>query len=633
MMHAPGGVGGSGASTVVRENEALGEDEEDEIPQGKGRRRTSAKRGRADGGVPSSKRRVSSRNDDHDGAGCVGGAGGGGSGQVASGRYLASDGRRLSSRIRGREGEASEGGTAQRSRKTGASEEAKETLTVALGKMDDENLVCKFDTSPELAHEGEIYTALAGSDLAPTFRGLYRSSHRGELGLLTALGGTAPRFFSDLTFEQRLQLFDKLTRLHTEFRNVHDDFAPRNTVVDEAGELPFSLSSSPSAPTSALASHAPDLATRLESLPVEHRTQLDAHLADLPQRRTVCTAADECFDISEGEKALLSLVGKRFVDVTDHAPGILSSAVGKDDYPSTIRYNATSLEPLFKHISIPFMTEFLGNLSNFFNRYYRSEYGVQSQQFLLSHLKELHDAINPSANVSFHEFKHSTWDQRTIILRWSPSSRSAAAAGPVLMTAHQDSTNSLPFLRAPGADDDGSGTTALVALFRALLLARWAPLERPLELMWFSAEEGGLLGSGEVARKYREEGREIKGMYHMDVVGYVKPSTTPSIGLITDGVSPSLTAYLARLIPHFSRLPVAQTQCGYGCSDHASWDKNGFRAACLSEGKFADSSPYMHSTRDVMTDPAFSFEHIAEFVKVGLGFALELAGWDEPSKE
>ncbi|GAA5995276.1 uncharacterized protein JCM10292_005071 [Rhodotorula paludigena] len=560
MMHAPGGVGGSGASTVVRENEALGEDEEDELPDGKGHRRTSAKRGRADGDVPSSKRRMSSRNDDHDGAGGVGGGGGGGSGQAASGRYLASDGRRLSSRIGGREGEASEGGTVQRSRKTGAPEEP---------------------------------VSLVAS----------------------------------------LQLFDKLTRLHTGFHIVHNDFAPRNTVVDEAGELHFSLSSSPSAPTSALASHAPDLGTRLASLPIEHRTQLDAHLAAFPERRTVCLAADECVDISEGEKALLSLVGKRFVDVTDHAPATLSSAVGKDDYPSTIRYNATILEPLFKRISIPFMTDFLGNFSNFFNRYYRSEYGVQSQKFLLSHLKELHDTINPSANVTFHEFKHSTWDQRTIILRWSPSSRSAAAAGPVLMTAHQDSTNSLPFLRAPGADDDGSGTTALVALFRALLLARWAPLERPLELMWFSAEEGGLLGSGEVARKYREEGRKIKGMYHMDVVGYVKPSTTPSIGLITDGVSPSLTAYLARLIPHFSRLPVAETQCGYGCSDHASWDKNGFRAACLSEGKFADSSPYMHSTRDVMTDPAFSFEHIAEFVKVGLGFALELAGWDEPSKE
>lgn len=179
--------------------------------------------------------------------------------------------------------------------------------------------------------------------------------------------------------------------------------------------------------------------------------------------------------------------------------------------------------------------------------------------------------------------------------------------------------------------------------------------------MFFSAEEGGLLGSGEVAKSYREEGKKVKAMFHMyavvhwipllsslvssktdnnvcpfskplhapltsiysssipkrDVVAYVKPGTTPVIGLITDGVSDDLTEYMKLLIDEYAQIPygkllltlsvslnddilndyltgtgnTATTQCGYGCSDFASFTKNGFRSTCLAEGKFADSNP------------------------------------------
>jgi len=283
---------------------------------------------------------------------------------------------------------------------------------------------------------------------------------------------------------------------------------------------------------------------------------------------------------------------------------------------------------------------------------------------------QLHATLDPSANLTVTPFIHPSWPQRTLVLRWTSSSVPPSAPA-VLITAHQDSTNSLPFLRAPGADDDGSGSVALVAAVAALLSGGWRPRTHPLEVVWFSAEEGGLLGSGEVARRYRAEGRGVRAMYHMcvggragararallsflraaltllllppslflplslfslsllplplpsappllarprppsaslalphpparsparplarrDVVGYVAPHTTPSIGLITDGTSAALTAYLARLIPRFSQLPVARTQCGYACSDHGSFDRVGYPAACLSEGEFRNSAP------------------------------------------
>ncbi|KAJ7300862.1 hypothetical protein DFH08DRAFT_979251 [Mycena albidolilacea] len=61
-----------------------------------------------------------------------------------------------------------------------------------------------------------------------------------------------------------------------------------------------------------------------------------------------------------------------------------------------------------------------------------------------------------------------------------------------------------PFLPAPGADDDGSGSVTILENYRALLAADFHP-ERSLEFHWYSAEEGGLLGSQAVAKAY--EGR------------------------------------------------------------------------------------------------------------------------------
>ncbi|GAA5881116.1 hypothetical protein JCM1840_007109 [Sporobolomyces johnsonii] len=232
--------------------------------------------------------------------------------------------------------------------------------------------------------------------------------------------------------------------------------------------------------------------------------------------------------------------------------------------------------------------------------------------------------MNPKAKVTFREFQHE-WTQRSIIVRWEPKGRNASDEV-VIIGAHQDSTNSLPFLRAPGADDDGSGTVTLVSVFSALLAQGYAPTTNPLEFHFYSAEEGGLLGSGEIARSYAREGRRVRGMFHMDVVAFVRSGTKPVIGVIGDGVSQELTEFMRLLISEYSTIPYANTACGYGCSDFASFTKSGYPSACLSEGKFEDSNPHMHSTEDVTTLPEYSFEHITEFVKVGLGYAVELAG-------
>ena len=84
----------------------------------------------------------------------------------------------------------------------------------------------------------------------------------------------------------------------------------------------------------------------------------------------------------------------------------------------------------------------------------------------------------------------------------------------------------------------------------------------PVEFMWFSAEEGGLLGSQAIAKDYEERGvkvcapvRErlvadvqVKAMSQYDMTAWVKKGVPECIGIIQDFVDPTLTAYLAELV-------------------------------------------------------------------------------------
>lgn len=72
----------------------------------------------------------------------------------------------------------------------------------------------------------------------------------------------------------------------------------------------------------------------------------------------------------------------------------------------------------------------------------------------------------------------------------------------VLLSAHYDSRGSFGSLRAPGGDDDGSGTTSLLAIARQIY-THGVTFQKNVEICAFAGEEQGLLGSRAYARKPR----------------------------------------------------------------------------------------------------------------------------------
>ncbi|TPW12857.1 MAG: bacterial leucyl aminopeptidase, partial [bacterium] len=71
---------------------------------------------------------------------------------------------------------------------------------------------------------------------------------------------------------------------------------------------------------------------------------------------------------------------------------------------------------------------------------------------------------------------------------------------------------------APGADDNLSGTAAVLELAR--LLAAEPPLPFDLEFVCFDGEELGLWGSDTLAHAERAAGAPILGVFNMDMIGY-----------------------------------------------------------------------------------------------------------------
>jgi hypothetical protein len=86
-----------------------------------------------------------------------------------------------------------------------------------------------------------------------------------------------------------------------------------------------------------------------------------------------------------------------------------------------------------------------------------------------------------------------------------------------MVIAHFDSISKQPEISAPGADDNASGTAAVLEIARIL---KDVQLGSSIQFGIFSNEEQGRLGSKHFAKKARKEGLRIKGCINLDVIGY-----------------------------------------------------------------------------------------------------------------
>ncbi|KAL6925857.1 hypothetical protein ACO0SA_000459 [Hanseniaspora valbyensis] len=295
---------------------------------------------------------------------------------------------------------------------------------------------------------------------------------------------------------------------------------------------------------------------------------------------------------------------------------------------------------------------FINHFTQFYTRFYKSSFGKDASDWLFS---QANQAINEAESqlpeslqklnlISVSKFTHKNFMQDSILIKIKGSKGLEEKTDPksVILASHLDSINLLfPYLlRAPGVDDNATGTSVSYFIFKTYLdylvanaieqsndnLNKNIWPVNDIEFHFYAAEEGGLLGSLDVFASKSSQNAKIISMLQLDQLGYNELKTKGKIGLINDFVSEDVFEFLKLLIKNYLNVDFEVDTCGYGCSDHASAYKYGFPSGMVCESVLKNDNKFTHSALD--TIDRVDFDWLEQFVKLGLSFVLELASYE-----
>ncbi|EMD36645.1 hypothetical protein CERSUDRAFT_154934 [Gelatoporia subvermispora B] len=196
----------------------------------------------------------------------------------------------------------------------------------------------------------------------------------------------------------------------------------------------------------------------------------------------------------------------------------------------------------------------------------------------------------------------------------------------VLISAHYDSRGSFGSTRAPGADDDGSGTVAILGIARTIARKNIS-FRKNVQLCLFSGEEQGLVGSRAYAREMRAAGADLTLMIQADMLAYHAPGEPQQLGLPERIGSPEVSQFVANLSAIYSPELTVGTSPAC-CSDHQSFWTEGFPATQVFERAGPIADPMYHNDGDLSDREGYDFDQVKSIAKVQFAAILHAAGFD-----
>ncbi|NNG25879.1 M20/M25/M40 family metallo-hydrolase [Telluria aromaticivorans] len=279
------------------------------------------------------------------------------------------------------------------------------------------------------------------------------------------------------------------------------------------------------------------------------------------------------------------------------------------------------VEPMLANMQEKNIEATVLTLSAFINRYYASRSGVDASNWLLSAWRELGAGRE---DISVAQVAHKGYPQQSVTLTIAGTD---LAYETVVVGAHLDSILGFGMsdtARAPGADDDASGVASMTEALRAIIETGYRP-RRTIQVIAYAAEEVGLRGSEDIARQFKQAGRQVAGVLQLDMTNY--KGAANDIYLFTDYTNAQQNAFIAQLASvYLPGLKVGYDKCGYGCSDHASWHAQGYPASMPFESSFARDNPYIHTARDTFANSGGQTAHALKFARLAAAYMVELSG-------
>jgi hypothetical protein len=171
----------------------------------------------------------------------------------------------------------------------------------------------------------------------------------------------------------------------------------------------------------------------------------------------------------------------------------------------------------------------------------------------------------------------------------------------LVICGHFDSVSENPYVLAPGADDNATGT---VAVLSAAEILSQHDFEYSIRYICFSGEEQGLRGSQAYAEWAAANNIGIVGVLNFDMLGYWEPGVEADLEIESNFAS----QWFAQAIMNAADLYTdaayeLHVDDGAWWGDHASFWSMGFAAVNHEEAwdwGDPDFSPYYHSTEDLL---------------------------------
>ncbi len=197
-----------------------------------------------------------------------------------------------------------------------------------------------------------------------------------------------------------------------------------------------------------------------------------------------------------------------------------------------------------------------------------------------------------------------------------------------IVCAHYDADSENPIVCAPGADDNGSGTAAVIEAARVLADYNF---NYSIKFTLFAGEEQGKVGSDAYAYNAFATGEQIQGVLNMDMIGY--DGNNDNLMEIHAGNlvgSQSIGSYMVSNISSFGLSLTAEykTSNSSTASDHSSFWSYGFPAIMHIED-FQDFTPHYHTSNDLLS--SLNLPYYLENAKLTIGTLALLAEIDSIS--
>jgi hypothetical protein len=185
-----------------------------------------------------------------------------------------------------------------------------------------------------------------------------------------------------------------------------------------------------------------------------------------------------------------------------------------------------------------------------------------------------------------------------------------------MLIAHLDSTSNAPATSAPGADDNASGSAAVMHIAEIL---KQYPFGCSLRYTLFTGEEQGLYGSWAYAQRLRTQGVNVVAVLNLDMLAYSPAGSTHEIELHTRS-SNETDLELAGLFKDVAsayqlNLSPVILNDGLSFSDHYPFWENGFPGILAIED-WAQHTPFYHTTGDRLS--TLDMPYYTEFTKAAL---------------